>query len=287
METMDEPKIRSRTDVLRGLENNTSKVIEYHDLSKHSYYRNAPSLGYMDWATQPDPFRRFIGSKSVFLERSFQDNGPSFDKALIEGTIPIYEFNKESLSRFFFNSLAISAWKSIQGSTWALRVNPSSGNLHPTESYLISGPNKGLFDQPVVCHYLSENHSLELRAEIPESVWKKFIEGFPEDVFFIGLSSIYWREAWKYGERAFRYCNHDVGHAIGAISIAASELGWEAQLIEDTYFEDLQTLLGLKNIQLSNETEDADCLIAIYKRKPEKNQHTYKIKNFSEVASFF
>ena len=29
----------------------------------------------------------------------------------------------------------------------------------------------------------------------------------------MALTSITWREAWKYGERAFRYCNHDVGHA--------------------------------------------------------------------------
>ena len=48
-----------------------------------------------------------------------------------------------------------------------------------------------------------------------------------------GLSSIYWREAWKYGERAFRYCHHDIGHAICSISIAAAELGWQARLIEN------------------------------------------------------
>ena len=38
----------------------------------------------------------------------------------------------------------------------------------------------------------------------------------------VGLSSIHWREAWKYGERAFRYCQHDVGHALAAIGIAAA-----------------------------------------------------------------
>jgi len=26
--------------------------------------------------------------------------------------------------------------------------------------------------------------------------------------FLVGISSIFWRESWKYGERAFRYCNH-------------------------------------------------------------------------------
>src|SRR5437660_12483691 len=46
------------------------------------------------------------------------------------------------------------------------------------------------------------------------SVWTALMAAFPEDSFLVGLSSIHWREAWKYGERAFRYCQHDVGHAL-------------------------------------------------------------------------
>jgi nitroreductase len=41
----------------------------------------------------------------------------------------------------------------------------------------------------------------------------------------VGLSSIHWREAWKYGERAFRYCQHDVGHVLGTLRFAAAALG--------------------------------------------------------------
>ena len=40
------------------------------------------------------------------------------------------------------------------------------------------------------------------------------------------LTSIHWREAWKYGERAFRYCQHDVGHAVAAMRMAAALMGW-------------------------------------------------------------
>ena len=47
----------------------------------------------------------------------------------------------------------------------------------------------------------------------------------------VALTSIHWREAWKYGERAFRYCQHDLGHAIAAVSMAAALLGWRAALL--------------------------------------------------------
>ena len=45
----------------------------------------------------------------------------------------------------------------------------------------------------------------------------------------MGFSSIHWREAWKYGERAFRYCQLDLGHAIGALRYAAALLGWRVR----------------------------------------------------------
>ena len=48
----------------------------------------------------------------------------------------------------------------------------------------------------------------------------------PAHAFLIGFASVIWRETWKYGERAFRYCQHDVGHVIGSVRIAAQTLGW-------------------------------------------------------------
>ena len=263
------------------------KVIKYHELSKHGLYTSAPSPGYLDWKTQPDPFRRYIGSKSIYLDHPKDGGGPSFDEALIESSVPIAKFNLESVSRLFYDSLALSAWKSYQGSKWALRVNPSSGNLHPTEGYLISGPIKELFETPVVCHYLSENHSLEVRTEFPEKVWKMLKIGFPEDVIFLGLSSIYWREAWKYGERAFRYCHHDIGHAIGALSIACAGLGWEAKLVDNITHDQLQTLLGLRQKEHPEEIEDADCLIAVFKRSSAKSTYLPENENLQQIYEFF
>jgi len=42
-------------------------VVAYHERTKHHYHRVAASLGYMDWATQPDPFRRYDGAALVRL----------------------------------------------------------------------------------------------------------------------------------------------------------------------------------------------------------------------------
>jgi nitroreductase len=62
------------------------------------------------------------------------------------------------------------------------------------------------------------------------------------------LSSIHWREAWKYGERAFRYCQHDVGHAIATVRYAAAALGWSAVLLDSLADDDVAAMLGLDHI---------------------------------------
>ena len=42
-------------------------VMAYHERTKHHFHRYAASLGCMDWATQPDPFRRYPGADLVQL----------------------------------------------------------------------------------------------------------------------------------------------------------------------------------------------------------------------------
>jgi len=78
----------------------------------------------------------------------------------------------------------------------------------------------------------------------------------------VGLCSIYWRESWKYGERAFRYCQHDAGHAIVAVTIAARILGWRTVLLGRPEDASIATLLGVDR-QKGIEAEHPDCLIAV------------------------
>jgi hypothetical protein len=44
-------------------------ALHYHQATKHHFNRFARSLGYLDWATQPDPFRRYAGAPVISLPR--------------------------------------------------------------------------------------------------------------------------------------------------------------------------------------------------------------------------
>ena len=48
-------------------QNSIETVLAYHRRTKHHLHRFAASPGYLDWATQPDPFRTYIGAERVEL----------------------------------------------------------------------------------------------------------------------------------------------------------------------------------------------------------------------------
>ena len=236
-------------------------VFQYHEATKHSFNGYADGPGYLDWATQPNPFRRYAGARVLALDKVAPASEPIYDEAFVHGRIPPAPLNRRSISQFFFDSLAISAWKQAGDARWALRVNPSSGNLHPTEGYLLCGPIEGLCEGALVCHYAPQIHALEVRAELSPELWGQLAADVPEGVFFVGLTSIHWREAWKYGRRAYRYCQHDAGHAIAAVSIAAAGLGWRARLDDSASKDELTALLGTSGYE-GAEPEEPDVLIA-------------------------
>ncbi len=221
-------------------------VIAYHEATKHHFDRFARSLGYLDWANQPDPFRRYPGAPEHPLPLARDDSSPPYE-ALHgpPGAAPSQPVNVTMLGLFFEHSLAISAWKAYRDAQWALRCNPSSGNLHPTEGYIICGPAAGLHEGPALYHYAPREHVLERRADWAERDWARFAGVFPPETFFVGLGSVYWREAWKYGERAFRYCQHDVGHALAALAFAAAMLGWRFVGLDGLSSGTVGAVLGL------------------------------------------
>jgi SagB-type dehydrogenase family enzyme len=227
-------------------------VLRYHERTKHHFNRYASGPGVLDWANQPNPFRRYAGAPLVHLPRLSANEAPlspHYDELYRRGVVPSAHLTIDALSRLLQYALAISAWKQAGATRWALRCNPSSGNLHPTEGYLLLGALPGLSDAPGLYHYAACEHQLERRADCSTSLFTALMREFPAQAFLVGLSSIHWREAWKYGERAFRYCQHDAGHAIGALRIAAATLGWSATLLHGLADETIEDLLGLNRAE--------------------------------------
>jgi SagB-type dehydrogenase family enzyme len=236
-------------------ENEIDVVLDYHSRTKHHLHRFAASLGYLDWASQPDPFRMFEGAKTVDLPLSARSiSSTTYAELYSSRRAPVAPVNRDSVGALFELALGLSAWKQFEQTRWSLRCNPSSGNLHPTEGYAIVPEVEGL--DAGVYHYSPRDHRLEWRC-MPEREGVERLTRMLPSALLIGLSSIHWREAWKYGERAFRYCQHDIGHAIATVRYAAAALGWKARLL-DASDAAIAHVLGLAREENFSGIDEAD-----------------------------
>ena len=152
----------------------------YHDGTKHGFNGFARSLGYLDWASQPRPFREYAGAERFALypmpgaaTGGYAPRAPTYDRLFDPRTSEPAPLTAGAIGDVLRHALGLSAWKQYQTSRWSLRVNPSSGNLHPTEAYVISGPIDGLSETPAVYHYAADPLGRSLGSGVTISCWSR------------------------------------------------------------------------------------------------------------------
>ncbi len=233
---------------------------QYHKRTKHTVEKLRSSGYRLDWDSQPNPFLHFEGASVVELSHDFEVSPLDYFQTMVamsndwSGEISERK-SMTSVSKFvsnlLFGGMAISAWKQIVGTDhrWALRVNASSGNLHPTDTTVlvrddVEGLAAGLY------HYRVDEHRLEKRASgdlVTPLTHFLAIEDQPPPVMLC-LSSTFFREAWKYRDRAFRYCQHDLGHALAALSLSAAALGWTSKTVALFPDDQIGRFLGMEDL---------------------------------------
>ena len=88
-------------------------TIAYHERTKHHLHRYAASPGYLDWATQPDPFRSYAGAPgSSTAAVAPPSSTPPYDDALRPGAVAAAAARPQDVSA----SSSSSRWGSPPGS---------------------------------------------------------------------------------------------------------------------------------------------------------------------------
>src|SRR5712692_10112670 len=121
---------------------------EYHESTKHSVESLRRTQHTLDWANMPDPFRHYEGVPVLDLPADpLAPEIPALEVLQGGSGGSVANDGPAFLSQLLFYAAAISASKRVPstGSKYALRVNPSSGNLHPTEFHFAT---RGVKDWP-------------------------------------------------------------------------------------------------------------------------------------------
>lgn len=186
----------------------------------------------LDWANQPVPYKLYSGIKPVPLpEISGLYPGTLSDMAgIAEPPLPGRVLGMEDLSKILHLANGLTAKARQGGADFYFRSAPSAGALYPNEMYLVW---PGSADPaPGVYHCGIHNRSLtSLRQGDFVPLLRTPSENEPSDpIAIFVISGIFFRSAWKYRARAYRYVLMDAGHVMESLRLAIRAAGFSCRL---------------------------------------------------------
>ena len=235
-------------------------ALQYHNRTKHTEERLREYPHQLDWPNQPLPFKIYRNVESVPLPA---------DPTLLSGTTPpalaaigsAQDAGDQDaqevvpdlgvLTRVLYLSAGITKRKRLPGgSELYFRAYPNTGALYHVDVYLATAD---LPDLPAgVYHFGPEDFALhrlrtgDYRAHLVDATGLH--PRIAEAPVILATASTYWRNAWKYRERAYRHCFWDAGtlHA-NLLAVAGGESGNSLKPTVVMGFADatLEALLGL------------------------------------------
>jgi SagB-type dehydrogenase family enzyme len=217
------------------------------------YRRGHLPSGGLDWATQPETYKRYPSTPRIALSPPQTEDGtPIWDVLRQRRSQRRYQdapLLEAELSQLLWASQGITQVR--QG--YSFRTAPSAGALYPVETYLVVNAVEGI--EPGVYHYAAESHELEQLKKgdfSPEIAKAALDQGMAAraNVVFV-WTGVFGRSKWKYKQRAYRYVYLDAGHIAENLALAAVALELGSCQIAALYDEEANELLGVDGVEES------------------------------------
>ena len=196
----------------------------YHKQTKHSYRSIRSNPNQLSWEDKPSTYKNYPES------------------------YPKYKLDLErEADRFLYHIAGLSAKKTYPEAEYYLRINPSAGALYPNELYFqargVEGIADGIYHYEVSSQSITLLQSIDTREGIePYLGYRTAMKGY---LFLV--SAIYYRSAWKYKNRAFRYCLLDGGHLLGSIEASALLKPHALQIVYGLERKKLNRMFGFED----------------------------------------
>ena len=215
---------------------------DYHRITSYRRHHLTPHT--LDWAHQPMPVKRYPYLPRLPLDRSAKL--PAIDYFDLMNRRQAHQSsnseapNSQTLSTVFRLTHDITARAMHAGTPFYYRSVASAGALYPFEMYLAVHHVDGI--DPGVYHYDIFDFSLTTlrRGPMPEI---PPVDRTVSATFYI--SGIFFRSAWKYRNRAYRYVLLDAGHLLENLRLALSAMNRCFSIDLDFDDQRAATLLGL------------------------------------------
>ena len=222
----------------------------YHTSTNHTQRSVYSTAHYMDFDNQPRPFKIYRNLESVTLPSGLESSGvPALDclggTTTLERSIPTLL----DLAGLLHHAAGITKVREIPGGQMYFRAAACTGALYHIEAYLVCGDMSGL--PAGVYHFGPQDFALrrlregDYRSLLVEAAGgERSVAGAP--AVFV-LTSVFWRNAWKYQARAYRHAFWDSGTVLANLLSTGSGYRIPIKVISSFVDEPVNRLLGLND----------------------------------------
>lgn len=220
----------------------------YHEATKHSPVSVHSTPHFLDWDNQPRPFKVYEDRARVPLPAVDAPGGSPLFRALLsarEADDPGLDL--ATLGRVLHHSAGITKRIRYPAGEMEFRAAACTGALYHIDLYVVSGKLPEL--DAGVYHYDPRDETLgvlregDFRAGVVEA------SGGEPDVarapVLLVCATTFWRNAWKYRERAYRHVFWDGGTLLAQCLAMCSAVGVRSRLVLGFVDRDVDALLGL------------------------------------------
>ena len=232
------------------------------DTSAAHSFHNSTKLSYISLATKPPLYKSYPGLPTVALPSEMPSpEAPTLPAvggtvSQSQGTLDLW-----AVAQLMHYSAGLIRRSTLRSAGEVhYRAAASAGALYPVELYLVSGDLPGL--PAGVYHYGPATNSLSLlragdyRGNLAAAAGgQPAVAAAPATVV---CTCVFWRSAWKYRERGYRYCYWDNGTILANMTAAANALGQRSEIVTGFVDAEADALLGLES-----GSEATFCLIPI------------------------
>jgi SagB-type dehydrogenase family enzyme len=202
--------------------------------------RPRPDKRYSTLAAVPLPDAARLAPSGVPALAAIADAG-------VGGTTPGSALDVDAVARIAFFTNGITKTIGRGGQAMVFRAAPTTGALYHIELYLVTGDLPGL--PAGVYHYGAHDHALrqlrggDFRQVVVEATGHE--PASAQAPAILVMTSVFWRNAWKYAARAYRHTYWDAGTMLPNTLAVAAAMDIPARLVLSFADGVIAGLLGL------------------------------------------
>ena len=223
-------------------------------------FHDTTKLSYINLLTKPPLYKSYPGLPQVPLPEPALLETPTLEAISRAAPAASSALDLASIAQLLHYSAGLIR-KRVLASAGEVhyRAAASAGALFPIELYLVCGELPGL--PAGVYHYAPADNALtrlrsgDFRGNLAAAVADDSLASVPATIV---STAVFWRSAWKYRERGYRYCFWDNGTVLSNLLAAANSQGHPARLLLGFVDHDVDLILGVDSAH-----EASTCLVAL------------------------